>query len=46
MTDDEREALIRRYAAGAITWHALQHLGFENYVQVLGRSANWGFVRR
>jgi hypothetical protein len=31
----ERETLIRRYAAGDITWHELRERGFENYVQVL-----------
>ncbi len=36
MTQQEREALIRNYAAGAITWHALRERGFDDYVQVLG----------
>lgn len=36
MTEDEKETLIRQYAAGEITWHALRERGFENYVQVLG----------
>jgi hypothetical protein len=35
MQSEEREALIRQYAAGEITWHDLQERGFENYVQVL-----------
>jgi hypothetical protein len=35
MTDDEEDDLIRRYAAGDITWRALQTRGFDNYVQVL-----------
>jgi len=36
MTDDERERLIRLYAAGEITWHELRERGFDDYVQVLG----------
>ena len=35
MIANEREALIRQYAAGEITWHALRERGFDNYVQVL-----------
>jgi hypothetical protein len=35
MASKEREALIRQYAAGEITWHALRELGFEDYVEVL-----------
>ena len=33
---DERNELVRLYAAGEITWHTLQERGFEDYVQVLG----------
>jgi hypothetical protein len=33
--DADRENLIRQYAAGEITWHALRERGFEDYVQVL-----------
>lgn len=36
MASKEREALIRQYAAGEITWTALRDRGFENYVEVLG----------
>ncbi len=36
MTEGDRDALIRQYAAGAITWHTLQTSGFNDYVQVLG----------
>jgi hypothetical protein len=32
---EERQALIRQYAAGGITWHALRERGFDDYVQVL-----------
>lgn len=36
MASQDREALIRQYAAGEITWSALRDRGFENYVEVLG----------
>lgn len=36
MTDDEKYAPIRQYAAGETPWHALRERGFEDYVQVLG----------
>jgi hypothetical protein len=36
MQNNERETLIRQYAAGKVTWHDLQERGFDNYVQVLG----------
>ncbi|HTT80865.1 MAG TPA: hypothetical protein VMF86_14410 [Stellaceae bacterium] len=36
MTDFDREKLIRQYAAGEITWHALRERGFDDYVEVLG----------
>lgn len=36
MTDGERHDLLRRYAAGEITWHSLRERGFEDYIQVLG----------
>jgi hypothetical protein len=42
MTDAEREALIRQYAAGEVTWRALQERGFDNYVQVLGALGEFG----
>ncbi len=42
MTESEREKLIRQYAAGEITWRALQDRGFENYVQVLGALGELG----
>jgi hypothetical protein len=35
MLDPGREALIRQYANGKITWHALQERGFRDYVEVL-----------
>ena len=42
MTENEREQLIRQYAAGEITWRALQERGFDNYVQVLGALGDFG----
>jgi hypothetical protein len=30
MIDAEREALIRQYAAGEVTWRVLQERGFDN----------------
>lgn len=33
--DTDRETLIRQYAAGDITWHALRERGFGDYIQVL-----------
>jgi hypothetical protein len=42
MTDTERDRLIRQYAAGGITWHALQERGFVDYVQVLGALGELG----
>jgi hypothetical protein len=38
----EREVLIRRYAAGDITWHELRERGFEDYVEVLGALGEFG----
>jgi hypothetical protein len=32
----EREALLRDYAAGTVTWHSLRERGFDNYLEVLG----------
>ena len=42
MSEAERDALIRQYAAGEITWHALRARGFEDYVQVLGALGELG----
>lgn len=36
MTDSERLDLLRRYASGDVTWHALRERGFEDYVEALG----------
>jgi hypothetical protein len=38
----ERETLIRQYALGEITWHALRERGFDDYVQVLGALGELG----
>jgi hypothetical protein len=42
MTETEKETLIRRYAAGQVTWHDLRQDGFEDYVQVLGTLGELG----
>jgi len=42
MRPDERNELVRLYAAGKITWHTLQERGFEDYVQVLGALGELG----
>ncbi len=36
MMDEEQDELLRRYAAGDITWSLLRERGFENYLDVLG----------
>ena len=35
MTEAETESLLRRYAAGSITWTSLRGHGFYNYRDVL-----------
>lgn len=42
MTSADQQILIRQYAAGDITWHALREHGFEDYVQVLGALGELG----
>ncbi len=42
MTGNEKEKLIREYAAGEITWRALRERGFDNYVEVLGALGELG----
>lgn len=42
MTESDKEKLIREYAAGEITWHALRERGFDDYVQVLGALGELG----
>ena len=42
MAEDDREKLIRQYAAGGITWHELRERGFDDYVQVLGALGELG----
>ena len=42
MADIDKEKLIRQYAAGKITWHALRERGFEDYVQVLAALGELG----
>jgi hypothetical protein len=35
MIENDREKLIRQYAAGEITWSTLRQRGIENYAEVL-----------
>jgi len=35
MTNDDQDELLRRYAAGEITWSFLRDRGFDNYLDVL-----------
>ncbi len=42
MLESEKEQLIRQYAAGGITWHALRERGFDNYLDVLAALGNLG----
>jgi hypothetical protein len=41
-TSDPRHEWLRQYAAGAVTWRALQGVGFEDYVQVLAGLSELG----
>jgi hypothetical protein len=42
MTESDKEKLIREYAVGEISWHALRERGFDDYVQVLGALGELG----
>lgn len=42
MTENDKINLVRQYAAGEITWHALRERGFDDYVQVLGALGELG----
>jgi hypothetical protein len=42
MTENEKEELIRQYAAGGIAWSTLRRKGFENYVDVLAALGDLG----
>ena len=42
MLTNEKETLIRQYAAGEISWRALRERGFEDYVEVLGALGELG----
>ena len=35
MAETEKQELIRKYAAGEVTWHSLQERGFADYVEAL-----------
>ena len=40
--ETDKEALIRQYAAGEISWRTLQERGFADYVEVLGALGELG----
>ncbi len=42
MAETNNDTLIRQYAAGQITWHALRERGFADYIQVLGALGELG----
>ena len=42
MIDDDRERMIRLYAAGEITWRELRERGFESYIDVLAALGTFG----
>lgn len=42
MTENEKEKLIRQYAAGEITWHSLRERGFDNFLDVLAALGELG----
>lgn len=42
MTPAERQALVRQYAEGSLSWHALRERGVEDYVAVLADLADLG----
>ena len=42
MTDEQKQDLIRQYAAGETTWYALREAGFTNYVEVLAELGELG----
>jgi len=35
MANDDQDNMLRRYAAGEITWSSLRERGFDNYLDVL-----------
>jgi hypothetical protein len=40
--DNDKQKLIRQYAAGEITWRALRELGLDDYVKVLAALGELG----
>lgn len=42
MDEIEKEDLIRKYAAGEITWRSLQEHGFADFIEVLGALGELG----
>lgn len=35
MSDDEKDQLVRRYAAGEISWSMLRRVGLDDFAEVL-----------
>jgi hypothetical protein len=46
MTEEERDRLIRLYAASEVTWRELQERGFEDYIEVPGALGERGCARQ
>ncbi len=42
MNSEDRDILLRRYAAGETTWHSLRELGFADYIEVLAGLSELG----
>lgn len=42
MDKEQREALLRLYAVGGVTWRELRERGFEDYIEVLGGLGEFG----
>ena len=42
MTSEQKQDLIRQYAASETTWCALREAGFTNYVEVLAELGELG----
>jgi hypothetical protein len=42
MTETDKEMMIRRYAAGEITWSTMRERGIDNFVEVLADLGRFG----
>ena len=42
MTSEQKQDLIRQYAASETTWYALREAGFNNYLEVLAELGELG----